>query len=187
MRIVVFVAALAAASALPFASTAFAQGIQGPPIQAPAAKQAAEPEPAAAEQIALTEKMVQGFIAVTPAVNKITANLTTEPDQKTMGQLETLTKQAGFTSFDDYQTVTANTSMVMQGIDPATKKFGDPKAMIQAQIREIQADRKMKPAEKKEVLAELNEILRDVQPIKNRSNIALVEKNYDQLAQLMQE
>jgi hypothetical protein len=45
----------------------------------------------------------------------------------------------------------------------------------------------MKPAEKKEALAELNQALKEVQPIKNQGNIALVEKNYDKIAPLMQE
>jgi hypothetical protein len=59
--------------------------------------------------------------------------------------------------------------------------------MIQAQIAEVQADKKMKPAEKKQALEELNQSLKDVQPIKNQGNIALVEKNYDKIAPLMQE
>ena len=59
--------------------------------------------------------------------------------------------------------------------------------MIQAQIKEVQADKKMKAAEKKEALAELNQALKEVEPIKNQGNIALVEKNYDQLAKLMQD
>jgi hypothetical protein len=74
--------------------------------------------------------------------------------------------------------------MVLQGIDPKTKKFGDPKAMIQAQIAEVQADKKMKPAEKKQTLDDLNETLKNVEPIKNQGNIALVEKYYDKLADL---
>ncbi len=45
----------------------------------------------------------------------------------------------------------------------------------------------MKPAEKKQALDELKQSLADVQPIKNQGNIALVEKNYDQIAKLMQE
>jgi hypothetical protein len=187
VKISVWVAAFATAFWLPFASTALAQGRQAPAAQAPVSKQAAEPESAAAEQIVLTESLVQGFISVAPEINKITASLQAEPDQKTIGQLENLSKRAGFASFDAYQTVAANISMVMQGIDPNTRKFGDPKAMIRAQIKEVQADKKLKPAEKKEALDELNAALKDVQPIRNRGNIALVEKNYDQLAKLMQE
>jgi hypothetical protein len=159
--------------------------------QAPPAKQAPPPQAQPAQegppQIALTEKQVQGFITTAPEVNKITEKLQSEPDQKTQAQLDALAKKGGFASFEEYETVSANIAMVMQGIDPKTKKFGDPKAMIQAQIAEVQADKKMKPAEKKQALQELNQAIADVQPIKNQGNIALVEKNYDQIAKLMQE
>ena len=67
-------------------------------------------------------------------MRKIIEKLQAEPDQKTQAELEALAKKAGFSSSDDYGTVSANIGMVMQGIDPQTKKFGDPKAMIQAQI-----------------------------------------------------
>jgi len=168
-------------------------GKQAPPAKQapPPAKQAQPPQQAPADQappqIALTDKQVTAFISATPAINKITEKLQGEPDQKTQAQLEDLAKKAGFASFDEYETVSANIAMVMQGVDPNTKKFGDPKAMIQAQINEVNADKKMKPAEKKQALEELNQALKDVQPIKNQGNIALVEKNYDQLAKLMQE
>src|SRR3954471_8483201 len=148
---------------------------------------AAGAQDAAPAQIALTEQQVQGFITATPPISKITAKLQAEPDKKTQAQLDALAKKGGFASFDEYGTVSANISMVMQGIDPKTKKFGDPKAMIQAQIAELQADKKMKPAEKKQALEELNQALTEIQPIKNQGNIALVEKNYDKIAPLMQE
>jgi hypothetical protein len=187
MKHIVRATALIAVLALSFAGAAFAQqGKQAPPAkQAPAAKQA--PEPAGPEQIALTEKQLQGFIAATPEMNKLTEKLQGEPDAKTQAELEAIAKKGGFASYDEYGTVAANVAMVMQGIDPSTKKFGDPKIMIRAQIKEVQADKKMKAAEKKEALAELNQALKDVQPIKNQGNIALVEKNYEQLAKLMQE
>jgi hypothetical protein len=193
MKHIVRATALFAALSLSFAGAAFAQqqGKQAPPAkQAPAGKQAPakqEPEPAGPQQIALTEKQVQGFLTVAPEMNKVTEKLQGEPDAKTQAELEAIAKKGGFANYDEYETVAANIGMVMQGMDPNTKKFGDPKAMIQAQIKEVQADKKMKAAEKKEVLAELNQALKEVQPIKNQGNIALVEKNFDQLAKLMQE
>ena len=138
-------------------------------------------------QVALTDKQVQGFILVTPDINKITEKLQGDPDKKTLTQLDALAKKGGFASFDDYQTVAANIGMVIQGIDPQTKKFGDPKAAIQAQIAEVQADKKMKPAEKKEALEGLKQSLQEIQPIKYQGNIALVEANYDKLAPLVQD
>ena len=188
-----FRAALAVALFASLTGVAAAQPARQPPAKQAPAKQAAPPPQAQppqqeqAPQIALTEQQVQGFITATPEINKITAKLQSEPDKKTQVQLDALAKKGGFASMDEYETVAANISMVMQGIDPKTRKFGDPKAMIQAQIAEIQADKKMKPAEKKQALEELNQALKDVQPIKNQGNIALVEKNYDQIAKLMQE
>jgi hypothetical protein len=190
MRTIIRAAAIALAFSLSCGGAALAQGKQPPAKQAPAGKQAPaakQPaEPAAPQQIALTEQQVQGFITATPEISKITANLQADPDQKTMAQLEDLAKKGGFANYDEYETVAFNIGMVMQGIDPKTKKFGDPKALIQAQIKEVQADKTMKPAEKKEALAELQQSLKDLQPIKNQGNIALVEKNYDKIAALMQ-
>ena len=133
-------------------------------------------------QIALTEKQVQNYIAAQPAISKITERLKGEPDKKTQAQLEALAKKNGFSGYGEYDDVSSNITMVLQGIDPKTKKFGDPKANIQAQIAEVQADKKMKPAEKKQTLDDLNEALKNVEPIKNQGNIALVEKYYDKLA-----
>lgn len=186
-------AALAAAIVVSFAGAAGAQqkapaGAQkAPPANAKQAPAPAPAQDAAPPQIALTEQQVQGFITATPEIAKITGALQAEPDKKTQDQLDALAKKAGFSGFEEYGTVSANVSMVLQGIDPQTKKFGDPKAMMQKQIAEVQADKKMKPAEKKEALAELNQALKEVQPIKNQGNIALVEKNYDKIAPLMQE
>jgi lipopolysaccharide export LptBFGC system permease protein LptF len=185
-------AALAAAIVVSFAGVAAAQqkapaAAQKAPANAKQAPAAAPAQEAAPPQIALTEQQVQGFITATPEIAKITGALQAEPDKKTQDQLEALAKKAGFSGFEEYGTVSANVSMVLQGIDPQTKKFGDPKAMMQKQIAEVQADKKMKPAEKKEALAELNQAIKEVQPIKNQGNIALVEKNYDKIAPLMQE
>ena len=133
-------------------------------------------------QIALTEKQVQNYIAAAPAIGKITEKLKGEPDKKTQAQLEALAKKNGFSGYGEYDDVSSNITMVLQGIDPKTKKFGDAKALIQAQIAEVQADKKMKPAEKKQTLDDLNETLKNIEPIKNQGNIALVEKYYDKLA-----
>src|SRR5258708_32437149 len=116
MKTVVRAAAIAAALFVSIAGVARAQ----------------QPE-AAPPQIALTDQQVQGFITATPEINAITEKLQAEPDKKTMAQLDALAKKGGFASFDDYEAVSTNISIVMQAIDPKTKKFGDPKIMIQAQ------------------------------------------------------
>lgn len=133
-------------------------------------------------QIALTEKQVTNYLAAQSAVSKITEKLKGEPDKKTQAQLDALAKKNGFAGYGEYDDVAQNINQVLIGIDPKTKKFGDPKAMVQAQIAEVQADKKMKPAEKKQVLEDLNESLKNIEPIKNQGNVALVEKYYDKLS-----
>jgi hypothetical protein len=155
--------AIAAAMFVSFAGAASAQGVN---------------------QIALTEKQVTNYIAAAPAVSKITAKLNGEPDKKTQALLDATVKKSGFSGYGEYDDVSSNISMVMLGIDDKTKKFGDPKANLQAQIAQVQADKSMKPAEKKQALADLNDQLKSLEPIKNQGNIALVEKFYDQLSAL---
>jgi hypothetical protein len=138
-------------------------------------------------QLALTEQQVQAFIAVTPDVAKVTEALQSDPDAKTLAQLDGIARKGGFADYAQYEVVAANIAMVLQGVDPETKKFTDPKKMIQDQIREVEADTEMKAEDKKDALAELNEALTVVQPVENLGNIALVEKHYDKLAQLIQE
>src|SRR5262249_12984200 len=134
-------AAMALAVFASLTAIAAAQPAKQPPAKQAQPPQQAQPAPPADQapaQIALTDKQVQGFITATPEINKITEKLQSEPDQKTQAQLDGIVKKAGFASFDEYETVSANIAMVMQGIDPKTKKFGDPKVMIQAQIAEVQ-------------------------------------------------
>jgi len=92
-------------------------------------------------------------------------------------------KKNGFASYDEYNDVVANISMVLGGFDPATKKYVGSDAAIKAQIAQVQADKKMSPKDKKEALADLNEALKSpAPPIENKGNIDLVAKYYDKLA-----
>ena len=81
-----------------------------------------------------------------------------KPDPKVDAQLDGVAKKNGFASYDEYNTVVDNISLVLGGFDPATKKYVGPEAVIKAQIAQVQADKKMAAKDKKEVLADLNEI-----------------------------
>ena len=104
------------------------------------------------------------------------------PDQKVMGQLEAAAKKYGFASYDDYNNVVDNISLVLGGFDPATKKYVGQEAVLKAQIAELQADKKMPAKDKKEALDELNLALKTPAPaVENKGNIDLVGKYYDKL------
>ena len=80
-----------------------------------------------------------------------------------------------------------NISMIMAGIDPQTKKFTEPPEQIKKQIADLKGDKSVPEAKKKEELAQLDAALKNVKPVQFKENIALVLKNYDKLAPLMEE
>jgi hypothetical protein len=174
---------LAVSMAIASSGSASAQAKQQ---MAPA--QAAPPQEAAVKQIALTEKQVQGVLAAGPELDAITEKLpeNSKPDPKINAQLEGVAKKNGFASYEEYNNVVDNISLVMAGFDPATKKYVGADAVIKAQIAEVQADKKMSAKDKKEALADLNDALKaPAQPIANKGNIDLVTKYYDKLAAAM--
>jgi hypothetical protein len=169
-----------------------AQAKQAPPKQAPAqaAPPPAQQEVPAIKQIALTEKQIEGVLAAQKDVDAITDKITdnAKPDPKIDAQLDAVAKKNGFASYDEYNTVIDNISLVLGGFDPATKKFVGAEAVLKAQIAQVKADKKMSAKDKKEVLADLNEALKSPPPaIENKGNIDLVAKYYDKLAEALGE
>lgn len=157
--------------------------------QAPASQMAPAPgAPPALKQIALTEKQVEGVLAAAKDMDAITDKLpeNVKPDAKTAAALEAVAKKYGFASYDNYNDVIDNISLVLAGFDPASKKYVGSDAVIKMQIAQIQADKKMPPKDKKEALDGLNAALKaPEQPVENKGNIDLVAKYYDKLAAIM--
>src|SRR5262249_644626 len=134
------------------------------------------------KQIPLTEKQVQGVLSAQKDMDVITAKLpeNAKPDPKVMTQLDGVAKKNGFARYDEYNTVMDNIGLVLGGFDPATKKYVGSEAVIKAQIAQVEADKKMSAANKKQALADLNMALKSPEPsIENKGNIDLVAKYYD--------
>ena len=179
------IACLVALTAVISCTDAMAQAKQK---AAPAPAQAAPQQPPAVKQMALTDKQIQGVLAASKDMDAITAKLpqNAQPNAKMMAQMDAVAKKNGFASADEYNDVTDNIGMVMQGIDPASKKYVGNEAVVKAQIAQIQADKKMSAKDKKETLDDLNESMKNPAPaIQNKGNIDLVVKNYDKLAASM--
>ncbi|MEY9756505.1 hypothetical protein [Bradyrhizobium yuanmingense] len=176
------VACLVSAASIGSSGTALAQvKQQAAPAQQSAPAQQQAP---ALKQIALTDKQLDGVLAAQKDMDAITEKLpeNTAPDQKVIAQLEEVAKKHGFASYDDYNNVVDNISLVIGGFDPATKKYVGPEAVIKAQIAEIQADKKMPAKDKKEALDELNQALKTpALQVEHKSNIDLVARYYDKL------
>ena len=158
---------------------------QAKPQTAPAEDAPPPQDAPPVKQMALTEKQVQGVLAAGKEMDAITAKLpeNAQPDPKVTAQLDGVAKKNGFAGYDEYNDVTDNIGLVISGFDPATKKYVGNEALIKQQIGQVQADKKMSAEDKKEVLTELNEAMKNPPPpIQNKGNIDLVAKYYDQLA-----
>jgi hypothetical protein len=153
--------------------------------QAPSNQMAqAQPAPPPLKQMALTHKQIQGVLAAQKDMDAITQNLppNVASGPKVIAQLDAVAKKNGFASYDDYNDVVDNITLVLSGIDPATKKYVGFDAATKAQIAQVQANKQMSAKDKKDALAELNEGLKSPPPpIENKGNIDLVGKNYDKL------
>jgi hypothetical protein len=153
---------------------------------APAQAAAPPQQPPQIKQMALTDKQVESALAATKEMDPITAKIpeNAKPDPKITAQLEGIAKKSGFASFDEYNNVVDNISLVLGGFDPATKKYVGSDAVLKAQLAQVQADKKMSAKDKKEALADINEALKYPAPaIENKGNIDLVTKYYDKLAE----
>jgi hypothetical protein len=142
-------------------------------------------QPPALKQMALTDKQIEGVLAAQKDMDAITEKLPDDakPDPKVTAQLDAVARKHGFASYDEYNDVIDNISLVLAGIDPATKKYVGSEVIIKAQIGQIQSDNSMPANDKKQALADLNEALKAPSPpIENKGNVDLVVKYYDKLA-----
>ena len=179
------IACLSAAITILSHGSVLAQAKQAPMNQM-AAPQAAPPP---MKQIALTDKQIEGVIAAHKDIEAILEKVPAQnakPDPKIIAQLEAVAKKYGFASYEEYADVDENISLVLGGFDPATKKYIGSDAVIKSQIAQVEADKKMSAAEKKQVLADLNAALKVPEPqVENNGNIDLVAKHYDKLVDLL--
>ena len=140
------------------------------------------------KQIKLTEKHLQGLIAVSEDMAKLSDGANQDKlDAELEAQAEALVKRNGFASLAEFDEVSMNISMIMSGIDQQTKRFTEPPEQIKQQIAALKADKSLPEAQKKEDLAQLEAALKDAKPIQFKDNIGLVLKYFDRLTELMQE
>jgi hypothetical protein len=146
-------------------------------------KGAPPPAQKAPPQVALTPKHIESFIAgykdLTPLLEKL-GNLK-KADPKLEAQVDNAVKKYGFAGLDDFDAVTNSIFAVLGGIDPKTKQYSDPIAGLKKELAEVQADKTMKPADRKKALQSINEQLKQAQPVEHPGNIPLVVKYFDQL------
>jgi hypothetical protein len=139
------------------------------------------------KQIKLTEKQIEGFISAHKDMAEAFEKTTGEKSDAAMqAQLDTIAKKYGFKDHNEYDEVASNIAMVMFGIDPQTKQFTDPPTLAKRELDEAMADKTLPEKERKQLVEELTEQLKAVQPIQHPGNVDLVKKYYDKIEPLLQ-
>jgi len=136
------------------------------------------------KQIALTQTQIDNAIASQKDMDAATRKLrrNAPPSSTVIAKLDGVAKKHGFASFDEYNTVIGNISIVMDGIDPQTKSYIGSDAGLKQQIEEVKANKQMSAADKKKALTDLDFASKFKDPeIQNKGNIDLVIQNYGKI------
>ena len=135
------------------------------------------------KQIALTDAQIESLIGAQKEIVPIIAKAPQgdQPDPKVMEQLEEVVKKYKFANYAEFGDVAENIGLVMSGIDPDTKKYVSPDAVIKKHIAFVDSEN-LAANDKKRQLEELQSKLKSPpEPVKFPANIDLVVKNYDKL------
>jgi hypothetical protein len=139
------------------------------------------------KQIKLSDKQIESFIAAHKDMAEAFDKMAGEKSETAaQAQLDTIAKKFGFKGHGEYDEVATNIAMVMFGIDPQTKSFTDPPTLAKKELEDAKADKTLPEKERKQLVEELTEQLKTVQPIQHPGNIELVKKYYDKLEPLLQ-
>jgi hypothetical protein len=153
-----------------------------------AAQQAAAPAAPEIRQLQLNEKQVQGFLGAQKDLVSITAKLEAAGDtidEKLQKELDDIGRKHGFKDFADFEEIRANIMMVLAGIDPDTGEYSDPIELIKKDIEAIKADKALSEEDRKAQLEEMNEALKEMQPLKYTANIDVVKKYAKQIDEVL--
>ena len=164
-----------------------------PPMASPASPSgpASDTDEATSEQMALSEKQIEAFIAAQPVIDvivkKIPQDQLDNPNPQVQASLDRAAKKFGFKDYGDFEDVGSNISFILQGFDEEKKVYVGQEVVLRAQMAELAADKSISPRERADQMKELKQALKEVEPVKFPANIALVTKYYDKLAELLGE
>lgn len=142
------------------------------------------------KQIELNDKLVTSFIGAQKEVSeyhqKAGPPASDKPDPKVQADLEGIAKKNGFASYSEFDDVAFNVTMVMGGLDPQTGAFTDPIAAIKKEIEEIEKDTSIPEKDKKQMLDELAEALKNTPAMKFPGNVEVVKKHRAEIEKVLQ-
>ena len=182
------------ALALVATAPALAQTTKPPVVPAPAPVPPAAVQMQAAQaadsvtQIQLTPEIVDHYLASKKEVDAALDAMpegSDQPDPATLKKLDAITKAHMFVDYKDYDATESTIGIVMAGIDPDTKAYVGPEAVIDKQIAQVQADKQIAAKDKKDTVDQLKASKATLAKVQYPSNIDIVTKNYDKLNEAM--
>ncbi len=154
----------------------------GPNAGQGAAKQDSEKDAEAPKLIELTQQQIDGLVTVQAELAKLPPADPKKPDPKIGEKVEAIAKKAGFAGAEEFGSAGDTVEAVLDGMDPESKAYVGPGALIRKQIAEVEANKTLPAKNKKAALKELNDALAAGDPPKpSAGNIDLVAKNFDKL------
>jgi hypothetical protein len=142
------------------------------------------------KQVELNDKLVTSFISAqkdfAPLASKLVEGGDT-PDEALTKELEDIAKKHGFASFEEFEDVGANITLVLDGLDRSTGKFTDPIEKMKKELEEIKADASIPAEDKKLAVDDLTQEIAAAQPLKHTGNIDVVKKHVDAIEALIPE
>ena len=161
-------------------------------IMAPALAQTGGDQGEAPKEVALTQAVINNLLAAQPEMAALQAkaqgsNADQPPDAKAQAKLQDIAKKNGFASLDAYEAAADSVGIVLAGMDPETKAYVGPAALIKKQMAQVQADKTLPAKDKAETLKEMKEAMATAGDNKPApGNVELVSKNYDKLSEAFQ-
>ena len=146
--------------------------------------QGATPAPSEIRQLKLSEDNIKGFLGAQKDLVAITAKLEAAGDtidEKLQKELDGIGKKNSFKDFADFEEVRSNIMMVLAGIDPDNGQYSDPIDLIKKDIDAIKGDKTLSDADRTKQLEEMNDALKEMQPLKFKENIDIVKKYAKQI------
>ena len=141
------------------------------------------------KQIKLTEDQVTRFIAAQADLAAIASKIQDageKPDPALQTELEGIATKHGFSTFAELDDVAANISIVMAGLDTESGNFVDPVEALRKQRDDVQKDKTIPGADKKQLIDELSEAINTTPQLQYKENVDIVKAHRAEIEKALQ-
>ncbi len=150
---------------------------------------AQEPKEDPIKQLKLTDAQVKSFISAQPDLATVAPKLQEAGDNiapALQTELDEIAKKHGFASFEELDSVAANISIVMAGLDSKSGEFTEPVEALKKELSDVTADASIPDADKKQLMQELTEAINTTPRLEHVENVDLVKAHRAEIEKALQ-